>query len=110
MPNTQPKKYYFILSPDYNAENRLIAKAAEYYGSKDYENIDADTEFWNLLGKIVDATKGRSNGSMFLIGAATLAMARCNSVYVSKNWEDDDYCKFCHALAFAHGREIVYES
>lgn len=108
MPN---KKYYFVLSP-YGKGDELFTKAKQYYGEKDYELVQKHPDFFKGLNETV-RSPGENvtcNTNLLLIGISAMAMSLSDSIYVSKNWEDDDYCKFCHALAFSHGLDIVYES
>lgn len=103
------KKYYFILAP-YDAKKEIDKKAEEYYGNVEYSNILNEPVFSTLISKAISKSYGECNTDMLLIGVSAIAMSMSNSVYVSKNWEQNDTCKFCHALAFSHGLEIVYES
>lgn len=104
------KKYYFIIAP-VNAEHaELNAKAAAYFGSKDYDDIQNCQKPFNTFKTFLDDRDGLFNANLMLIGLSSISMAFCDSAYVSKDWENDDYCKVCHALAFSHGLEIVYES
>lgn len=105
------KKRYFVLSPTKTYEETK-SKAANYYGSKDYECFFDDTSAFSEFMKQMVPYKDDSiaNAKLLAIGVETTAMAQCDSVYVSKDWESDDICKFCHALAFSHGLDMVYES
>ena len=104
-----PTKYYFILSPNDMTED-LRVKAEAYYGSKDYKYIADHPECMNAIKTSLGEHGLHCNAKLLLIGSATIAMSMSDSIYVAKNWEDDDYCKVCHALAFSYGLEIVYES
>lgn len=109
------KKLYFIVGPS-NRTKELADKATEYYGTKDYDNIVNSKVFSKILSEAFDSEFDNSNASksfnvmLMLIGVSSMSMSMCDSVYMSKDWENDDYCKTCHALAFAQGLEIVYES
>lgn len=103
------KKYYFVLTP-YENEDELISKAANYYGSKDYAPASDNPDFVDAMKKTLTDPNTSFNVNLMLIGISAMAMSFCDSVYVSKDWEKDDCCKFCHALAFSHGLDIVYES
>lgn len=105
------KSYYFILSPK-EVSDALKEKAANYYGTKNYEYIAESSEFMNTIRDQIENTPTSLdiNLDLLLIGVSAIAMAKSDSVYVSKDWENDDYCKICHAMAFSHGLEIVYES
>lgn len=103
------KKRYFVLSPTSSYDNTKV-KAANYYGSKDYENFFDDTsDFFDFMKEMVPYKESVANAKLLAIGVEVAAMAQCDSVYVSKDWESDDICKFCHALAFSHGLDIIYE-
>lgn len=107
------KKYYFILSPNNLSNDRLLElkeKAINCYGSKDYQNFTDVPDYLESLKKTISDPNKEINGALFLIATAILAICQCDSVYVAKEWEDDDYCKVCHALAFSHGVDLVYES
>lgn len=104
------KKSYFILSPD-AVDDTIKKKAMAYYGEKDYKLVTDNEEFITSVKAVINCNHGRTcNTDLLLIGASSMSMALSNSIYVAKNWEDSDYCKVCHALAFSHGLEIVYES
>lgn len=109
-----PKKRYFVLNPAKD-ETELSRKAASYYGNKDYEEITNDPKMWELVKSIVgdpdkEQSKLNANAHMLTIGCSLIAMSMSDSVYICKDWENYDYCKVCHAIAFSHGLEIVYES
>lgn len=104
------KKSYFILSPD-TVDDAIKEKALAYYGEKDYKLVTDNEELMNAVKAAIDCNHGITcNTDLLLIGASSMSMSLSSSVYVAKNWEDSDYCKVCHALAFSHGLEIVYES
>lgn len=106
------KKRYFILSPMSEDNTRMEAlrnSAASYYGQKDYELATIDKDFCDRVFEMM-ADCDEQNASLFLIGIAALVLARCDSVFMAKGWNDDDHCKFIHMLAFSHGIDIVYES
>lgn len=105
------KKRYFILSPDYSDADRmkeLQEKAMFHYGQKEYEQIMTDPGFQEEVHKITFERTGQ-NASLLLIGITALALAQCESLFVARDWEKDDHCKFLHMLAFSHGLDIVYE-
>lgn len=105
------KKRYFILSPSYNDDVRmkdLQGKALNYYARKDYEHVMIDPIFHEKVRNIV-TDRENQNASLLLIGITAMALAQCDSLYVSRDWEKDDHCKFIHLLAFSHGLDIVYE-
>lgn len=103
------RKYYFVLSPyDYSIE--VSDKAEKYYGTKDYAKVDEHPKFLDTIKQLINNPNAEFNVALMLIGVTAISMALSDSVYVSKNWEDDDVCKICHALAFSHGLDIVYES
>lgn len=106
------KKHYFVLSPSSSTERtvELKEKAKVYYGEKDYEDVIDDPNYMSSIKNAVPNPEIEFNVSMMLIGISVVAMSRCDSVYVAKGWDDDNYCKICHAIAFSHGVEIVYES
>lgn len=104
----QGNKYYYVLSP-YDRQDELIENASKYY-TDEYKMVIENPEFINSFKKAFDEHKDSFNISLMLTGATLIAMSYCNSVYVSKDWENDDICKICHALAFSHGLDIVYES
>lgn len=106
MPN---KKYYFVLSPSSRHEE-LREKAANYYGVKDYDSVDNHSDFMSVMKTVLPNPDISFNVSLMLIGVSAVSLALCDSVYISKDWETDDICKVCHALAFSHGLDIVYES
>lgn len=105
------KKYYFVLSPSENLDE-LLEKASNYYGSKDYTFIGNDAMYYDAIKKVTapDSVNTNTNINLLFIGTMLIAMSFCDTVYVAKDWESDDICKICHALAFSHGLEIVYES
>lgn len=104
------KKYYLILS-SYYVDDEIRAKASTYYGSKDYECVYDNPDNVNVIKKSLEnETVTDSNAELLLIGTTIIGMSLCDSIYVAKDWEQSDYCKVCHALAFSHGLEIVYES
>lgn len=110
MPN---KKYYFILSPYHQNEDELRSKAASYYGERDYEPITKHPEFFSIINATIINSVDKDplvNLSLMITGVNAIAMALCDSVYISKDWATDGCCKFCHALAFSHGLDMVYES
>lgn len=105
------KKRYFILSPSYDDDARmkdLQGKALNYYGQKDYEPVMEDPIFHEKVRNIVGDREDQ-NASLLLIGVIAMALAQCDSLYVSRDWEQDDVCKISHMLAFSHGLDIVYE-
>lgn len=102
-------KYYFVLSP-YDRSNEVSDKAEKYYGTKDYDVVSNHPGFMEILQKIIGSDEASFNTQLMLIGITTISMAFCDSIYISKDWENDDYCKICHALAFSHGLEITYET
>lgn len=75
--------------------------------SEYFNKLMSDT-FENLFDDGIHVTS--FNTMLMLIGVSAISMSACCSVYVASDWEKDDYLKACHALAFAHGLEIVYES
>lgn len=103
------KKRYFILTSS-DREDEILSKAANYYGSKEYEIVTETPEFMEIIKNVVKDSNQSFNISLMIIGVTTVAMSLCDSVYVAKDWEQDDHCKFCHALAFSHGLDMVYES
>lgn len=105
------KKYFFVLSSskDITSEQSAIQKATAYYGTKDYSYVGEDPKFWKCLKTTFEKFDGETNLDMLLLGTAVLAMSLCDSIYVCKDWEETDICKTCHAIAFAHGLEIIYE-
>lgn len=106
------KKRYFILSPACTLERteELKRKASAYYGSKDYEPVSGNTDLKNLLKDILgDLANADCNASLLLLGMTAITMSKSDGIYVSKDWEEEDVCKFAHMLAFTHGIDIVYE-
>lgn len=106
------KKNYFILSPasDPKRVEELKEKAATYYGFKDYEEVSGNTDLHELLTIILkELSHADCNGDLLLTGMSLVAMSKSDSIYVSRDWEQDDTCKVCHMLAFSHGLDIVYE-
>lgn len=106
------KKRYFILSPACSPErtNELKEKAATYYGSKDYEETSGNSDLQKLLEDILkEIANADCNANLLLLGMTSIVMSKSDSVFVAKDWEEDDYCKFSHMLAFSHGIDIVYE-
>lgn len=104
------KKHYFILSPTHSDARmeELQDKAMMHYGQKDYEQVMTDPVFREKVQKL--SSEGvNQNASLLLIGITALALAQCESVFVARDWEKDDHCKFLHMLAFSHGVDIVYE-
>lgn len=97
-------KHFFILLPPsaISRISELRENASNYYGSREYEEIK---NVWETKPNI----QADFNAALMLIGATMMAIAQCDSIYVAKGWEDDNYCKACHALAFSHGVDIVYE-
>ena len=110
------KKCYFILSPKYDDDKRMMElqnKAASYYGLKDYEDSLSGSTLNGLMKLISDnyfKESNEYNASLLFIGLSSIMIAKSDSIYVAKDWADDDYCKICHSLAFSHGVDIVYES
>lgn len=107
------KKRYFILTPACSPERQkeLKEKAAAYYGSRDYEETSDNADLQKLLKDILkDLANADCNASLLLTGMTLIVMSKSDSVYVSKDWEQEDACKFAHMLAFTHGIDIVYES
>lgn len=104
------KKCYFVIAPINADQSELNAKAASYFGSKDYDCIQNDQKTFDAIKAFLDDREGSFNANLMLIGVSGISMALCDSVYISKDWERDEYCKICHALAFSHGLEIVYET
>lgn len=108
-----PKKRYFILSASYSNNSEmedLCKKAARYYGSTNYEEIATDPIFSDVVRKAIPNGKNEYNASLLLIGTIIMAIAQSDSVYVAKDWEEDDVCKMCHMIAFSHGVDLIYES
>lgn len=103
------KKHYFILSPG-KIDEELVKKVDSYYGQKDYEHIAYNLDYQDTLTKAITDENIKCNAKLMLIGSSIMAMSMSDSVYVTKNWEEDDYCKLCHAIAFSYGLDIVYES
>lgn len=107
-------KYYFVLSPSASSERslELKEKSKMFYGSKEYiemtESFQCTESLKNTLPNPDEY--GLFNISLMLIGVTIIAISQCDSIYVANGWEDDNYCKVCHALAFSHGVDIVYES
>lgn len=104
-----PMKYFFILSPN-DVDDAIKNKAISYYGEREYSFISDRPELMETIRQSLQKGGLNCNAELLLIGSAALAMAMSNSVYVTKDWESNDYCKICHALAFSHGLEIVYET
>lgn len=104
------KKFYFVIAPIDAEHAELNAKAATYFGLKDYDCIQNDQKSFDVFKDFLNNREGFFNANLMLIGVSGISMSLCDSVYVSKDWESDDYCKVCHALAFSHGLEIVYET
>lgn len=100
-------KHYFILYPSkaVGRVSELQDKAKAHYGTKEYEECIGS--FDNLPISRRDLP---FNASLMLIGASLVAIAQCDSVYMAEGWIEDSTCKACHALAFSHGVDIVYES
>lgn len=106
------KKSYFILSPASTSEriDALKQKASAYYGLKDYESVSERSDLAELSKKIIkELDIVDCNSCLLLTGLTIIAMSKCDSVYVSEDWDKDDLCKFCHMLAFSHGLDLVYE-
>lgn len=106
------KKQYFILTSACSPERQkeLKEKAAAYYGSKDYEETSDNTDLQNLLKDILkDLANADCNASLLLTGMSLIVLSKSDSIYVSKDWEQDNVCKFAHMMAFTHGLDIVYE-
>lgn len=106
------KKRYFILTPGCSPERQkeLKEKAAAYYGTKDYEETSGNTDLQDLLKSILkELVNADCNADLLLTGMTLIVMSKSDSVYVSKDWEQEDVCKFAHMLAFTHGIDIVYE-
>lgn len=106
------KKQYFILSPASSVERieEVKEKAKSYYGSKDYEETFDNVDLRKLLADILkELVNADCNGDLLLTGMSVIAMSKSDSVYVAKDWEQDDVCKVCHMLAFSHGIDLVYE-
>lgn len=107
------KKRYFILEPITLSEDesrKLSEKAKMYYGEKDYEDVTNLQECLESIKQAIPDTQSKYNISLMLVGFSSIAMAQSDSVYVANGWENSEYCKLCHALAFSHGIDIVYES
>lgn len=107
------RRKYFILSPSYSNDSvmeELRKKAVDYYGSENYQETMSDPLFYNIVKNNIFNGKNEGNASLLLIGIILMAMAQSDSVYVAKNWEEDDVCKICHMIAFAHGVDLIYES
>lgn len=107
------KKRYFILSPSYSNDselNDLRKKAGSYYGKDSYEELVADPLVHDAIRKSIPNGSNMYNASLLLIGIMLMAIAQSDSVYVAKDWESDDACKICHAIAFSHGVDMIYES
>lgn len=109
------KKHYFILSPAFDDQikmTELEESAALYYGDE-YEDIlsciDLNKTYGDMIKQSVTKSIEEANASLLMIGLSVLCMAQCDSIYVAKDWEKDDCCKFCYALAFSHGVDIVHE-
>lgn len=106
------KKRYFILSPACTPDRtkELKEKASAYYGPNDGEEASGDSDSKKLLEDILkEVSNADCNANLFLLGMTLIAMSKSNSIYVSKDWEQEDLCKFAHMLAFTHGIDIVYE-
>lgn len=106
------KKQYFILTPACSPERtkELKEKAASYYGMRDYEETSGNTDLQDLLKSILkELVNADCNADLLLTGMALIVMSKSDSIYVSKDWEQEDVCKFAHILAFTHGIDIVYE-
>lgn len=106
------KKRYFILAPASSPDrtDELKKKASSYYGSKDYEETTGNTDLKNLLKDILkELSNADCNADLLLLGITSIAISKSDSIYVSKDWEEEGTCKFAHMLAFTHGIDIVYE-
>lgn len=107
------KKRYFILTPGCSPERKaeLESKASAYYGTKDYEPTAGNSDLSELLKDILkELANADCNADLLLTGMTVIAMSKSDSVYVAKDWEQEDICKVAHMLAFTHGIDIVYES
>lgn len=103
------KKHYFILSPTDRGDD-ILDKAATYYGEKDYEIVDGYAGLVKATHEMIKNPDASFNVFLMLVGISSVAMSYSDSIYVAKDWEESDYCKLCHALAFSNGLDIVYES
>lgn len=106
------KKRYFILTPACSPERtkELKEKAAAYYGAKEYEETSGNTDLQDLLKSILkELADADCNADLLLLGMTSIVMSKSDSIYVSKDWAQEDACKFAHMLAFAHGIDIIYE-
>lgn len=106
------KKRYFVLSPAClpSRTEELKQKASSYYGVKEYEEVSSNTDLRSLLMEVLkELSNADCNGDLLLTGMSIIAISKSDSVYVAKDWEQDDMCKVCHMLAFSHGLDIVYE-
>lgn len=107
------KKRYFILSPTYSNDSEiseLRIKAGSYYGKGNYEELITDPLVHDAIRKSIPNGSSEYNASLLLIGTVLMAIAQSDSVYVAKEWETDDVCRICHAIAFSHGVDMIYES
>lgn len=106
------KKRYFILTPGCSPERKeeLINKASSYYGEKDYEPTSGNSDLCKLLKEnLKELGNADCNADLLLTGMTIIGMSKSDSIYVAKDWEKEDLCKFAHMLAFSHGLDIVYE-
>lgn len=107
------KKRYLVITPLYdNADSYVEARnvARAYYGDKDYEPLSIVGDRIETVKNVVNEPgTGECNADMLISGLTLIFMSQVSSVYFSKDWEQDDYCKFCQLMAFKHGLDIVYE-
>lgn len=108
------KKYYFILSPAYSDTSRVEEveqKAASYYGQKEYASFGGGKIPDELFKSTVEAlVHNDANADVILISLTALIMSQVDSIYVARDWDEDEVCKFCHMIAFKYGIDMVYES
>lgn len=103
------KKNYFVITAD-DQKERLFEKAAAYFGTADWQPVTDRADLMEAIKNAVTTTGDLFNAELMLVGIAALAMSFCQCVYISKDWDSDNYCRFCQTLAFSYGLEIVYDS
>lgn len=104
------KKYYTIISSK-KVTDELREKVANYYGEKEYADISDNPEFRKFMDSLRDnIVPGMCKAQLVNIGIASIMMSYADSAYFTSEWNDDDVCRLCHAMAFAYGLDVAYES
>ncbi len=91
------------------SENEILdtkRKAITTLIKKDYKVLDT---YFNFDDEELLKKKGIKNIPLYHLAKSLEEMAKCDTVYFCKGWENARGCKIEHETAKAYGLDMIYE-